>query len=266
MPYIFKIFFKMFFTGTFMAIVMTGLDQDMMQKNLTCRSLKDAQKNMFWFTIVLVGANVLFLSMGAMLYLFRDSIGFDPSATGDTLFPGLAISGELGAVAGVLFIVGLVAAAYSSADSALTALTTSFCVDFLGMEKKPKVTDKTTRKIVHVGFTALLFVVIVLFDAINDQSVVSGLFKVAGYTYGPLLGLYAFGMFTKRNVIDRFVPALCVIAPLLSYILQANSEVWFGGYKIGFELLLINGMLTFSGLYLLSLSNTAQSPVLQQGS
>jgi len=253
---------KQFLAGMFITIAMTGLDQDMMQKNLSCKSIGEAQKNMFWFSIVLVVANVLFLSMGAMLFLFRDAIGFDPAATADKLFPGLALSGELGTVAGVLFVVGLVAAAYSSADSALTALTTSFCVDFLGMEKKPKTSDKTTRKLVHIGFTALLFVVIVIFEAINDQSVISGLFKVAGYTYGPLLGLYAFGMFTKRQVIDRFVPALCVIAPLLSYVLQANSEAWFGGYKIGFELLLINGMLTFSGLYLLSLSSTAQSPPL----
>ncbi len=255
-------FVKQFLAGMFITIAMTGLDQDMMQKNLSCKSIGEAQKNMFWFSIVLVVANVLFLSMGAMLFLFRDAIGFDPAATADKLFPGLALSGELGTVAGVLFVVGLVAAAYSSADSALTALTTSFCVDFLGMEKKPKTSDKTTRKLVHIGFTALLFVVIVIFEAINDQSVISGLFKVAGYTYGPLLGLYAFGMFTKRQVIDRFVPALCVIAPLLSYVLQANSEAWFGGYKIGFELLLINGMLTFSGLYLLSLSSTAQSPPL----
>jgi len=201
---------------------------------------------------------VLFLSLGAMLFLFRDAIGFDPAATADKLFPALALSGELGMFAGVLFIIGLVAAAYSSADSALTALTTSFCVDFLNMEKKPKVSDRTTRKMVHIGFTAVLFFVIIIFNAINDESVVSGLFKVAGYTYGPLLGLYAFGMFTKLNARDKWVPLVCIVAPALSYVLQAYSAIWFNGYKIGFELLLINGVLTFSGLWLLSLGNAVR--------
>ena len=252
-------FVKQFLAGMFITIAMTGLDQDMMQKNLSCKSIKEAQKNMFWFSVVLVFANILFLSLGAILFLFRDSIGFDPAATADKLFPALALSGELGMFAGVLFIIGLVAAAYSSADSALTALTTSFCIDFLNMEKQPKESDRTTRKLVHIGFTILLFIVIVIFNAINDESVVSGLFKVAGYTYGPLLGLYAFGMFTKRQTQDKWVPLVCFIAPLFSYILQANVADWFDGYKIGFELLLINGILTFSGLWLLSLGNAAQA-------
>lgn len=252
-------FVKQFLAGMFITIAMTGLDQDMMQKNLSCKSIKEAQKNMFWFSVVLVFANILFLSLGAILFLFRDSIGFDPSATADKLFPALALSGELGLFAGVLFVIGLVAAAYSSADSALTALTTSFCVDFLNMEKNPKEGDRGTRKLVHIGFTVLLFVVIVIFNAINDESVVSGLFKVAGYTYGPLLGLYAFGMFTKRHTQDKGVPVVCIVAPVLSYVLQDNAAIWFNGYKIGFELLLINGMLTFSGLWLLSLGNA--SPV-----
>jgi len=251
-------FVKQFLAGMFITIAMTGLDQDMMQKNLSCKSIKEAQKNMFWFSVVLVFANVLFLSLGAMLFLFRDAIGFDPAATADKLFPALALSGELGMFAGVLFIIGLVAAAYSSADSALTALTTSFCVDFLNMEKKPKVSDRTTRKMVHIGFTAVLFFVIIIFNAINDESVVSGLFKVAGYTYGPLLGLYAFGMFTKLNARDKWVPLVCIVAPALSYVLQAYSAIWFNGYKIGFELLLINGVLTFSGLWLLSLGNAVR--------
>ena len=250
-------FVKQFLAGMFITIAMTGLDQDMMQKNLSCKSIKEAQKNMFWFSVVLVFANILFLSLGAILFLFRDSIGFDPTATADKLFPALALSGELGMFAGVLFVIGLVAAAYSSADSALTALTTSFCVDFLNMEKQPKDGDRNTRKLVHIGFTLLLFVVIVIFDAINDESVVSGLFKVAGYTYGPLLGLYAFGMFTKLETRDKWVPLVCILAPILSYILQANAAEWFNGYKIGFELLLINGMLTFSGLWMLSLGNAA---------
>lgn len=246
-------FGKQFLAGMFITISMTGLDQDMMQKNLSCRSLKDAQKNMFWFSIVLIFANLLFLSLGVLLYLFADRAGIDPSITGDKLYPSLALGGELGAFAGLLFIIGLVAAAYSSADSALAALTTSFCVDFLGMDRNSKPSDKRTRKLVHIGFTLLLFVVIIVFESLNNDSVISELFKVAGFTYGPLLGLYAYGLFTKRPVWDSLVPLVCVLAPVLSYVLQANSERWFGGYVIGFELLPINGAITFAGLWLTSL-------------
>lgn len=252
-----KFFFKQFLAGMFITISMTGLDQDMMQKNLSCRSLNDAQKNMFWFSVVLVGANVLFLSLGAMLYLFAGEVGFEPGTAGDELYPALAVSGELGLVAGVLFIIGLVAAAYSSADSALTALTTSFCVDFLGMEKNPSENDRRTRKWVHIGFTFLLFLVIIVFRSLNNDSVIAELFKVAGFTYGPLLGLYAFGLFTKRRVRDNAVPGIVIVAPVLCYFLQANSEAWFNGYKIGFELLLINGAITALGLFIFSSDNTA---------
>ena len=252
-----KFFFKQFLAGMFITISMTGLDQDMMQKNLSCRSLKDAQKNMFWFSVVLVGANVLFLSLGAMLYLFAGEVGFEPGTAGDELYPALAVSGELGLVAAVLFVIGLVAAAYSSADSALTALTTSFCVDFLGMEKNPSENDRRTRKWVHIGFTFLLFVVIIIFRSLNNDSVIAELFKVAGFTYGPLLGLYAFGLFTKRNVKDKVVPAIVILAPIICYFLQANSEAWLNGYKIGFELLLINGAITALGLFIFSSDSTA---------
>lgn len=252
-----KFFIKQFLAGMFITIAMTGLDQDMMQKNLSCRNLKDAQKNMLWFSVVLVGANILFLSLGALLYMFSDSISFDLAATGDKLYPAIALSGELGLVAAVLFIIGLVAAAYSSADSALTALTTSFCVDFLDMEKRNDPRDKAIRKWVHVAFTAVLFIVIIIFEAFNDDSVIAELFKVAGFTYGPLLGLYGFGMFTKRVVKDNVVPFIAVAAPLISYVLQANSEAWFGGYKIGFELLLINGCITAIGLLIFSSRNAA---------
>lgn len=253
-------FLKQFFAGMFITISMTGLDQDMMQKNLSCKSIKDAQKNMMWFSVILVVANLLFLSLGAMLYMFRDQIGFDLAAEGDQLYPMLALSGELGVLAGVLFIIGLVAAAYSSADSALTALTTSFCVDFLGMDKRVKESDKSTRKLVHVGFSLILFLVIVIFEMFNDESVISELFKIAGLTYGPLLGLFAFGLFTKWVVRDQYVPIVCVIAPVLSFLLKYFSESWFDGYKIGFELLLINGLITFFGLWLLSLGNIAPKP------
>lgn len=255
-------FVKQFIGGMFITIAMTGLDQDMMQKNLSCKSLGDAQKNMFWFSVILVFANLLFLSLGALLYVFADSIGFDPNIAGDELYPALALEGKLGLAAGVLFIIGLVAAAYSSADSALTALTTSFCVDFLGMDRRKNDNDRKTRKIVHIGFSALLVIVILVFNAVNDESVISKLFKVAGYTYGPLLGLYAFGLFTRFQIRDQMVPLICVVSPILAYILQTNSSTWFGGYEIGFELLPINGAITFMGLLLLrSTSPTPEVPL-----
>ena len=213
---------------------------------------------MFWFSAVLIVANLLFLSLGDLLYLYSAHIGFDIAIAGDKLYPSLALSGELGMVAAVLFIVGLVAAAYSSADSALTALTTSFCVDFLGMDKTEKPSDKKVRKIVHIGFSFLLFIVIMVFKSVNDNSVISELFKVAGFTYGPLLGLYAFGLFTKRKVKDGWVPAVAIAAPIVCYILQSNSEAWFNGYKIGFELLLINGLITTFLLFLISSRNAAE--------
>ncbi len=253
-----KHFVKQFLAGMFITISMTGLDQDMMQKNLSCKNIGEAQKNMFWFSAVLIVANLLFLSLGDLLYLYSAHIGFDIAIAGDKLYPSLALSGELGMVAAVLFIVGLVAAAYSSADSALTALTTSFCVDFLGMDKTEKPSDKKVRKIVHIGFSFLLFIVIMVFKSVNDNSVISELFKVAGFTYGPLLGLYAFGLFTKRKVKDGWVPAVAIAAPIVCYILQSNSEAWFNGYKIGFELLLINGLITTFLLFLISSRNAAE--------
>ncbi|MDA7836444.1 sodium:solute symporter [Salibacteraceae bacterium] len=253
-----KHFVKQFLAGMFITISMTGLDQDMMQKNLSCKNTGEAQKNMFWFSAVLIIANLLFLCLGAMLYLYSAHIGFDMSIAGDKLYPSLALGGELGMLAAVLFIVGLVAAAYSSADSALTALTTSFCVDFLGMDKTEKSSDKKVRKIVHIGFSFLLFIVIMVFKSVNDDSVISELFKVAGFTYGPLLGLYAFGLFTKRQVMDKWVPTVAIAAPIICYVLQSNSEAWFSGYKIGFELLLINGLITTFLLFLISSRNAAE--------
>jgi solute:Na+ symporter, SSS family len=253
-----RFFVKQFLAGMFITISMTGLDQDMMQKNLTCKSLKDAQKNMLWFSVILVFANLLFLSLGVLLYQFADGAGFS-DLKGDKLYPTLALTGSLGPVAGILFIIGLVAAAYSSADSALTSLTTSFCVDFLGMEKQPKVNDKQTRKYVHIGFSALLFVVIIIFKSINDNSVIAQLFTVAGYTYGPLLGMYAFGLFTKWQPRDVLVPVICILAPLTTFVLKYFAMAWYA-YEIGFELLLINGMLTFIGLWIISLYNNYASP------
>lgn len=247
-----KHFIKQFISGMFITIGMTGLDQDMMQKNLSCKSIGEAQKNMFWFSVVLVFANLLFLSLGALLYIYAGEIGFDPSVKGDDLYPGLALGGELGMLAGILFIVGLVAAAYSSADSALTALTTAFCVDFLGMDRQAKENDKRVRRMVHIGFSVLLFIVILVFRAFNNDSVIAELFTVAMYTYGPLLGLYAFGMFTKWQVPDKSVPVVCLISPVIIYFLQDNSVEWFNGYEFSFELLPVNGAITFLGLTIAS--------------
>ena len=239
-------FVRQFLSGAFMAIVMTGLDQDMMQKNLSCKSLGDAQKNMFWFSIVLVFVNLLFLSLGALLYMYAEThgISFDKA---DDLFPAVALNGGLGIGVGVLFILGLIAAAYSSADSALTSLTTSFCIDLLGFDVDSGVKEIKQRKFVHLGFSILLVLVILVFKSINDDSVISALFKVAGYTYGPLLGMYAFGLFTKLSVKDSWVPLVAILSPVACYIIRLYIP-------FGFELLILNGAITFVGLYLLRVS------------
>jgi len=248
-----KNFFKQFLAGASIAIVMTGLDQDMMQKNLSCKNIGDAQKNMFWFSVILVFANLLFLTLGVLLYSYANQVGIDIPEKRDLLYPTIALQ-HLSPTIGIVFILGLIAAAYSSADSALTALTTSFCVDFLGFEKSdaPESEKKQTRFKVHIGFSFLLFLVILVFWFINDESVISALFKVAGYTYGPLLGLYAFGFYTKRKLVDRFAPYVCIAAPILTYIINANSELLLFGYQFGFELLILNGLLTFLGLWAIS--------------
>jgi Na+/proline symporter len=253
-----KNFFKQFVSGAFIAIVMTGLDQDMMQKNLTIKTLSDAQKNMKWFTVVLLIANILFLSLGALLFLYAQAKNIDIPARTDDLFPLLAVN-YFSAYAGIVFLLGIIAAAYSSADSALTALTTSFCVDILGIGRTEKTTrdearnklDSTIRRRVHVMFSILLFIVILIFNAINDQSVIKTVYTVASYTYGPLLGLYAFGLYTKMQIKDRLVPWVCVISPVMCYVIDSNSEQWFNGFKFGFFILIVNGLLTFLGLLLI---------------
>ena len=236
-------FLKQFLSGAFLAIVMTGLDQDMMQKNLSCRSLSDAKKNMYSFSVVLIVVNIFFLALGAMLYLYAEQIGMGITK-GDDLFPLVALKADLGLGVGIFFILGLIAAAYSSADSALTSLTTSFCVDFMNIEQKVERQQIQTRKWVHVGFSVVLVLAILIFKAINDDSVISALFKVAGYTYGPLLGLFAFGIFTKWNIKDRAVPIVAVLSPVIAYVLQLYIP-------FGFELLMVNGGITFLGLCLL---------------
>ena len=243
-----KYFWKQFLAGAFISIVMTGLDQDMMQKNLSCKNIGEAQKNMFSFSIVLVFVNLFFLALGALLFLFATAKGIEIPTKTDDLYPLLATDGSLPIVVGVLFILGLIAAAYSSADSALAALTTSACVDILDIEKKPKQEQTKLRKQVHVLMSVLLVITIMIFKWVNDESVISAVFRVAGYTYGPLLGLYAFGLFTKLNVRDKLVPFICLASPVLTYIINANSESWLGGYKFGFELLILNGAITFIGL------------------
>ncbi|MFL1896970.1 sodium:solute symporter [Aquimarina sp. 2-A2] len=243
-------FWKQFISGAFIAIVMTGLDQDMMQKNLTCRSLKDAQKNMFWFTIVLTVVNFIFLGLGLLLTQYAAQNGID--ADKDQLFPEIATQGTLGIGIALFFILGLIAAAYSSADSALTSLTTSFSIDILDIEKKYDVDKQVAiRKRIHILFSIVLILVIVAFKyIIKDESVIAKLFVFAGYTYGPLLGLYAYGLFTKWKVYDNFVPVVAILSPILSYIISVNSEAWFG-FEFGFFILILNGLLTFLGLILI---------------
>ncbi|MFK7810691.1 MAG: sodium:solute symporter [Saprospiraceae bacterium] len=263
-------FFKKFLAGASIAIVMTGLDQDMMQKNLSCKNIGDAQKNMFWFSIVLVFANLLFLGLGALLYIYSTQIGLEMPTrivggeikpASDLLYPTIALQHLSPAIGGV-FILGLIAAAYSSADSALTALTTSFCVDFLGFEKKDtdEAEKKKTRLMVHISFSVLLFFVILLFWYINDQSVIAQIFTVASYTYGPLLGLYAFGFFLNRPIIDRYAPLVCIAAPIVTFFLNKYSAQIFFGYQFSFELLILNGLITFLGLFAISFGEETVGP------
>jgi len=245
-------FFKQFISGAFIAIVMTGLDQDLMQKNLTCRNIGYAQKNMFWFTVVLVFVNILFLSLGALLYMYAEVKGIALPKRSDDLYPMLAVQ-HFGTITGIFFLLGITASSYASADSALASLTTSFCVDFLNFkdiaDEKKKV---KLKNMAHIGFSVLLLVVIVIFKLINDDSVVNSVFKAAGYTYGPLLGLFFFGLFTKRVPTDKWVPYICIASPILCYILNLYSAQLFDGYTFGFEILLVNGAFVFLGLWAIS--------------
>jgi len=246
-------FFKQFISGALIALVMTGLDQDMMQKNLSCKTLGDAQKNIFAFSIILIFANILFLSLGAMLFIYADFINMPiPEAT-DTLYPEIALN-HLSPAIGIVFILGLIAAAYSSADSALTALTTAFCIDFLGFERKEisEENKKNTRTQVHIAFSVLLFLVIMIFNSISDDSVINDLFKAAGYTYGPILGLFSFGIFTRRVIKDHLVIPIAIAAPIIAYVINKYSDVIFVGFKFGFLIIALNGLLTFIGLWLIS--------------
>ena len=244
-------FFKQFLSGAFITIVMTGLDQDMMQKNLTCSTLKESRKNMYWYGAAFVPVNMLFLGLGALLFIFAANNNIPLPERADNLFPAIATGGYLPDIVGIVFILGLVAAAYSSADSALTSLTTSFSVDILGIERYTENKAKHIRLGVHIGFSVVLVFVILLFKALSNESIISTLFTLAGYTYGPLLGLYAFGLFSKRLILDKWVPLIAVLSPAITGILDFNSEQWFG-FSLGFEKLIINGGITVLALIILS--------------
>jgi Na+/proline symporter len=248
-----RFFLKQFFSGMFITIVMTGLDQEMMQKNLSCRNISEAQKNMFTFSWILVVVNLLFLFLGAILLIFIQNKGLTVTSS-DDIFPTIAIR-YLGPVAGVVFLLGLISAAFPSADGALTSLTTSVSIDFLGLERREGISENTKTRIrysVHLTIAFVFFVSVLIFSTLNDRAVIDKLFTIAGYTYGPLLGLYSFGLFTKRIVNDKITPAIAVFSPVACFFLSKYSVVLLNGYKFGFELLLLNGLMTFVGLYIFS--------------
>tara|TARA_Y100001954_G_scaffold193537_1_gene208668 strand:+ start:730 stop:2166 length:1437 start_codon:yes stop_codon:yes gene_type:complete len=243
-----KYFWKQFLSGVFMAIVMTGLDQDQMQKNLSCKNLKDAQKNMFSFSLILIVVDILFLSLGALLLIYSQEFGLIIPNNPDMLFPNIALNSGLPQFVGIIFLLGIVAAAYSSADSALTSLTTSFCIDIMDFEKKPKSEQVVFRKKSHLLMSFILFCVIMIFNLINDDSVIKSLFTVAGYTYGPLLGIFAYGLFTQHKVIDKYVPLVAVISPVICYFINIYLN-------LGFELLIVNGLISFIAMDIIRKGN-----------
>lgn len=245
-------FLKQIVAGFCTTVVMDGLGQDMIQKNLTCKNLKESKRNMRWFSTAFVGTVLLFLVLGVMLYIYAEANGIDLPAKTDQLYPLIALN-HLNIYVGILFILGIVAAANSSADTALTSLTTSFCIDFLNFETiKDEVKRLKLRNIVHLSFTVLFIVVILVFDSFNNRSVVDTLFRVAGYTYGPLLGIFAFALLTKRGCNDKALPYIVVASPLICGVLAESSEYLFGGYKFGYEVILLNGLITFIGIILFS--------------
>ena len=245
-------FFKQFFAGMFITIVMVGMDQDMMQKNLTCKNKKEAQKNMIVFSLSFLAAVFLFLCLGVLLYIFAEQTGIAIPETTDELYPLIALN-HLSLPVGIAFLLGITAAAYSSADSALTALTTSFSVDFLKIDKyKEEAKKKSIKKRAHIMFSVLLIVVILLFRAISDESIVVAVFTVAGYTYGPILGLFVFGIYSKKKVNDKLVPLVGIASPVICFFISMYSEELLNGYRFGFELLILNGLITMLGLWIIS--------------
>lgn len=271
-------FVKQFVGGALIAVTMTGLDQDLMQKNLACKNIRDAQKNMFVFCIYLIIINFLFLILGALLYMYAGSIGLDIPGRTDLLYPKIAF-GHLEAAAGVFFILGLIASTYASSDSALTALTTSFCVDFLNFEKEKSANQQVfpyeserlaheqaietqqrkKRTYVHLGFSLAFVVIILILNAISNDAVINLIFKIAGYTYGPLLGLFTFGLFTNLNLRDRWVPYVCLAAPFLTWLVELSAKQWL---DVGFLTILINGGITAFGLWAISYKDEAPADVI----
>lgn len=253
-------FVKQILGGIFVTIAMVGLDQDLMQKNLSCKNIKEGQKNMYWFTGIFVIINIVFLCVGALLYIYanQNNISIPTDLTTgavrtDLLFPDIAFN-YFSIVPSVIFLLGLIAATFATTDSALTALTTSFCVDILNMDKTPNNPKNVSRRyLVHIAFSFAMFLVIIIFNSLNDKSVVSMIFKIASYTYGPLLGLYGFGLFIKkRNVVDKLVPFICVISPFLTWVINENSAYLFNNYVFDSELIIVNGLITFTLLLIFS--------------
>ena len=248
-----RFFLKQLLSGMFITITMTGLDQEMMQKNLSCRNIRDAKKNMFTFSGIFGIVNLLFLFLGAILLIYTQAEGISV-ASSDEVFPTVALN-YLGPMAGLVFFIGLISAAFPSADGALTSLTTSVSIDFLGLDEKKNLTEKAKtriRYIVHLSIAFLFFIAVLIFGMLDDRAVIDKLFTIAGYTYGPLLGLYAFGLFTKRIVKDKATPCIALFSPVICFFLSTYSTVLFNGYKFGFELLLLNGLITFIGLFIFS--------------
>ena len=251
-----RFFLKQFFSGMFITIAMTGLDQEMMQKNLSCRNIKEAQKNMFTFSGILMFVNLLFLFLGALLLLYSQRMAVSVTST-DNLFPTIALS-YLGPISGIVFLVGLISAAFPSADGALTSITTCFSIDFLGLEKRDGMGEKAKTKLryfVHLSIALVFFVCILIFRTLDDVAIIDKLFTIAGYTYGPLLGLYSFGLFTRRHLTDWITPIIAILSPVICYLLNIYSTQLLNGYKFGFELLILNGSITFLGLLIFSRKN-----------
>jgi len=248
-----QFFWKQFFGGLFTVVAMTGLDQDMMQRTLSCKNYRESQKNLVTATLMQTVVIFLFLCLGVLLYMYAASEGI--AETGDRLFPAVATEAGLPAIVGVMFIIGLVSSAYGAGGSALTSLTTSFTVDIIGTAGKSESQVASTRKRVHLLMAAGMAVTILVFNLLNNTSAIDAVYRLASYTYGPILGMFAFGILTKKKIQDRFVPLVAVISPVLCLILQLNSERWFGGYKFSYELLVLNALFTFIGLCCLARSS-----------
>ena len=247
-----RYFFKQFPGGIFTMIAMTGLDQDFMQRNLSCKNAKDSQKNIITGSLVQFFINLLFLVLGVILFMFTERNGIRNPDNSDALFPLIATGGHFPIIVGVLFIVGLISSAYATAGSALTALTTSFTIDIMGIEGKNEDEIRLLRKKIHFGMTLVMGVVIFVFGVLNNSTVIDAVYTLAGYTYGPILGMFAFGIFMKQQVRDKYIPIVAILSPILCYVIQQNSERWFNGYQFSYELLLINALFTFAGLWMLT--------------